>query len=223
MGTLILHTLASGCRKLAHPHLRQSSQKQHKNAEECSPSARPSPTVPKASPRASYACSMMHRVQLHLAGCSALRIGRRPRAAVTTFVAGTTTNSMSGQSCDLHPTPTTKFSSILGYDHLGGTSPLHHLYTSACTLIGAHLHLPFESFASLPSTPIFNKTSHPPPHMPNSFTFKRVQTPLTQSSSRVQTQISNSLSRAQARFAPQGFWPSYPQTLAPSPIPGSVV
>jgi len=27
--------------------------------------------------------------------------------------------------------------------------------------------------------------------------------------------------RAQARFAPQGFWPSCPQALAPYPIPGS--
>jgi len=96
MGTFILHTLASGCRKLAHPHLRQSSQKQHENAEECSPSAHPSPAVPKASPRASYVCRMRRRVQLHLACCSALRIGRRPRAAVTIFVAGTATNSLTG-------------------------------------------------------------------------------------------------------------------------------
>jgi len=96
MGTLILHTLAPGCRKLAHPHLRQSSQKQHENAEECSPSVRPSPAVLKDSPRASYACRMRRGVQLHLAGCSALRIGRRPRAAVTIFVAGTTTNSLTG-------------------------------------------------------------------------------------------------------------------------------
>ena len=42
-----------------------------------------------------------------------------------------------GQSCDLHPTSATKLSAILGYDHWGGTSPLHHSYTSACTLIGA--------------------------------------------------------------------------------------
>jgi len=96
MGTLILHTLTSGCRKLAHPHLRQSSQKQHENAEECSPSACPSPAVPKTSPLASYACCIMRGVQLHLAGCSALRIGRRPRASVTTFVMGTTTNLLTG-------------------------------------------------------------------------------------------------------------------------------
>jgi len=96
MGTLILHTLTSGCRKLVHPNLRQSSQKQHENAEEWSPSARPSPAVPKASPRASYACRMRRGVQLHLAGWSALRIGRRPRAAVTIFVAGTRTNSLTG-------------------------------------------------------------------------------------------------------------------------------
>jgi len=49
-----------------------------------------------ASPRASYACRMMRRVQLHLVGFSALRIGRRPRVAVTTFVAGTTTNLLTG-------------------------------------------------------------------------------------------------------------------------------
>ena len=76
-------------------------------------------------------------------------------------------------------------------------------------------------FTSPLSTPNFNKTSHRPPHTPNSFTFKRVQTPLTQSPSRVQTQITHSLSRAQARFAPQGFWPSCPQAPAPYPIPGS--
>ena len=48
-----------------------------------------------------------------------------------------------------------------------------------------------------------------------------VQDRLPQSLSRVQTQIPHSLSRAQARFAPQGFWPSCPQALAPYPIPGS--
>jgi len=126
-----------------------------------------------------------------------------------------------GQTCDLHQTSATKLSSILGYDHWGGTSPLHHSYTLACTLIGARQHRPFSSFTSPPSTQIFDKTSHPPPHTPNSFAFRRVQTPLTQSSSRVQTQINHSFSRAQARFAPQGFWPSYPQTLAlpPSRVP----
>ena len=103
-----------------------------------------------------------------------------------------------GPSCDLHPTSATKLSSILNYDHWGGTSPLHHPYTSACTLIGARQHRPFSSFTSPPSTPIFDKTSHPPPHTPNSFTFKRVKTPLTQSLSRVQTRITHSLSRAQA-------------------------
>jgi len=178
------------------------------------PSARPSPTVLKASPRASYACRMRRGVQLHLAGCSALRIGRRPRAAVTTLVAGKTTNLMSGQSCDLHPTPATNLSSILGYNHWGGTSPLHHPYTLACILIGAQQHRPFSSFTSLPSTPIFDKTSHLPGHTPNSFTFQRVETPLTQSPSRVQTQTTNSLSRAQVRFAPQGFWSSGPRAFS---------
>jgi len=47
-------------------------QKRHKNAEECSHSARPSPAALKASPPASHACRTMHGVQLHLAGCSAL-------------------------------------------------------------------------------------------------------------------------------------------------------
>jgi len=98
--------------------------------------------------------------------------------------------------------------------HWGGTSPLHHPYTSACTLIGARQHRPFSSFTSPPSTPIFDKTSHPPPHTPNSFTFKRVQTPLTQLPSRVQAQITNSLSRVQARFAPQVFWSSGPRAFS---------
>jgi len=128
-----------------------------------------------------------------------------------------------GRSCDLHPTSATKLTSMLGYDHRGGTSPLHHPCTSVGIPIGARQHRPFSSFPSPLSTPIFNKTSHPPPHTPNSFTFKRVQTPLTQSPSRVQTQITHSLSRVQTRFAPQGFWPSCPQALAPYPIPGSVV
>jgi len=128
-----------------------------------------------------------------------------------------------GERCDLHPTSATKLSSILDYDHWGGTSPLHHPYTLAYTLIGARQYRPFSSFTSPSSTPIFDKTSHLPPHTPNPFTFKRVQTPLTQSPSRVQTQITNSLLRVQTRFAPQGLWPSYPQNLAPSPIPGSVV
>jgi len=85
------------------------------------------------------------------------------------------TNSLSGQSCNLHPTPATKLYSILGYDHWGGTFPLHHPYTLACTLSGARQHQPFSSFTLLPSTPIFDKTSHPSPHTLNSFTFKRVQ------------------------------------------------
>jgi len=204
---------------------------------------------------------MRHEVQLHLASYSALRIGRRPRAAVTIFMAGTRTNSLTGaQACrpwtpsstarvwallnnvgrkgntgwvlpvvnvqDIGVTsiqhPRQKFPLKLGYDHWGGTSPLHNPYTSARTLIGVQQHWPFSSFTSPPSTPIFDKTSHPPPHTPNSFTFKRVQTPLSQSPSRVQTRINNSLSRAQVRFVPQGFWSSYPQTLAPSPILGSV-
>jgi len=105
---------------------------------------------------------------------------------------------------------------------LGGTPPLHHPCTSGGIPIGAQQHQPFSSFTSPLSTPIYNKTSHQPPHTPNLFTFKRVQTPLTQSTSRVQTQITYSLSRTQAQFMPQGFWPSYPQALAPYPIPGTV-
>jgi len=217
---------------------------------------------------------MMHGVQLHLTGCSALHTGRRPRAAVTTFVTGTITNLLTGanarcpwtpsslihthkhqhlmplclrslrlrpsnlqmptisvlaplapgpwalvlswsstavtlwhdltmhrkphyhrflpsdhehlcsrvglvqqrgsqrqywmsvarrqypgQSCDLHPTSATKLSSILNYDHWGGTSPLHRPYMSECTLIGAPQYQPFSSFTSPSSTPIFDKTS----------------------------------------------------------------
>ena len=121
-----------------------------------------------------------------------------------------------GQIRDLHPTSATKLSSILYWATTigGGTSPLHHPYSSACTLIGARQHRPFSSFTSPPSTPIFDKTSHPPPHTPNSFTFKRVQTPLTQLPSRVQAQITNSLSRVQARFAPQVFWSSGPRAFS---------
>ena len=48
-------------------------------------------------------------------------------------------------------------------------------------------------------------------------TFKRVQTPLTQSPSRVQTQITNSLSRPQVRFAPQGLV-LRPSCLLPSQV-----
>jgi len=103
---------------------------------------------------------------------------------------------------------------------LGETPPLHHPCTSGGIPIGAQQHQPFSSFTSPLSTPIYNKTSHQPPHTPNLFTFKRVQTPLTQSTSRVQTQITYSLSRTQVRFMPQGFWPSYPQALAPYPILG---
>jgi len=44
----------------------------------------------------------------------------------------------------------TKISSILGYNHWGGTSPLYHPYTSAYTLIGARQHLPFLSFIHHP-------------------------------------------------------------------------
>ena len=45
-----------------------------------------------------------------------------------------------GQSCDLHPTSATKRSSLLGYNHWGGISPLHHPYTLACTLIDTRQH-----------------------------------------------------------------------------------
>jgi len=48
-----------------------------------------------------------------------------------------------GERCDLHPTSATKLSSILDYDHWGGTSPLHHPYTLAYTLIGARQYRPF--------------------------------------------------------------------------------
>ena len=96
----------------------------------------------------------------------------------------------------------------------GGTPPLHHPCTSGAIPIGARQHRPFSSFTSPLSTPIFYKTSHRPPHTPNSFTFTRFQTPLTQSPSRVQNQIPDSLSRAQARFAPQGFWSSGPRAFS---------
>ena len=108
-----------------------------------------------------------------------------------------------------------------GLQPSGGTPLLHHLCTLGGIPIGARQHRLFSFFTPSLSTPIFNTTSHRPPHTPNSFTFKRVQTPLTQSPSRVHTRMSHSLSRAQARFASQDFWPSFPQGLAPYPIPGS--
>ena len=314
--------------KTCSPHLRQSSQKQHENAEECSPSARPSPTVPKASPRASYACCMMRGVQLLLAGCSALRIGRCPRPAVTTFVVATTTNLLTGaKACRLWtssslihthkhqhllllclqpyllwpsnlqtPTPSARAPSAwttgpctlleiegcaaLAWPHNARKTTLPaflvewswtpliacgpssttwvaksildeccqplmsrvelwpasnicdktFLYTGLRPLGGdfssvPSVHVGVHSdwietvptifvFYFTPSTPIFDNTSHPPPHRPNSFTFKRVQTPLTRSPSRVQTQITNSLPRGQTWFARQGFWCSGPRAFS---------
>jgi len=128
-----------------------------------------------------------------------------------------------GRNCAPQPTSVTKLTSILGYDHWGGTPPLHYQRTLAGIPIGARQRQPWFSFTSPLSTPIFHKTIHLPQHTPNSFTFKRVKTRLTQSLSRVQTQITHSLSRVQARLAPQGFWPSCPQALASFPIPGSMV
>jgi len=99
---------------------------------------------------------------------------------------------------------------------------LHHRCTLAGILIGAQQRRPCSSFTSTLSTPIFDKTSRPPPHAPNSFTFKRVKTRLAQSLFRVQTQITHPLSRAQARLAPQGF-SSCPRALRPSRLTPSRV
>ena len=100
--------------------------------------ARSSPlAVLKVSPRASDACCMRRRVQLHLASCSALRSDRRPRAAVTIFVAGTSTNSLTGAKARRlwMPSSTARVWALLNnVDHKGGGLLLCTTRTRWCAL-----------------------------------------------------------------------------------------